>query len=103
MKKKTLGYSFYVKVDDIPEAAWKIGTHRSITMTYNFWKTLEQAKLKDIDYSYLVFFDEYEQPVAFVPSYTIRTDLAIFSSSYLKNTLGSIRKIFPNFFHAQNT
>jgi len=98
MTKKKLEYSVYKRVDDIPEAAWNIDAYRSKTMTYAFWKTLENAKLKDIDYSYLVFFDDYKNPVGFAPGYTIRTDLAIFSSGLLKNILSKIRRLIPNFF-----
>lgn len=91
-------YSIYDGIDRVPEEDWDlIKPDHSITMGYEFWRTIENSKLMDVDCHYIVFYD-HSFPVALISCCVVRTDLAIFSSQWLKKLLAFVRKFIPGFF-----
>jgi predicted N-acyltransferase len=95
---KNFSYSIYDGIDRVPEKDWDlVKLDDSITMGSDFWRTIENSKITGVDCNYIVFYD-HSFPVALIPCCVIKTDLAIFSSQWLKNSLGLIRKFFPRFF-----
>ena len=59
VSSKDLEYSIYDSIDAVPEKYWgQIKTDFSITMGYQFWKTIENSKLADIECNYIVFYDQ---------------------------------------------
>ena len=98
VSSKDLEYSIYDSIDAVPEKYWgQIKTDFSITMGYQFWKTIENSKLADIECNYIVFYDQ-GLAVAIIPCCVIRTDLALFSTQWLKKSLAFVRRFIPGFF-----
>ena len=94
MKTKTFN-----TIRDIPREQWKqvLKEHHSCTYSYEFWEVMEQSKLNDFCYSYILFYDDDDNPVALTSFYTITTDIAIFAPKKLRFILQHIRRAFPNF------
>ena len=91
-------YSIFDSIEKIPKELWdEILCDNSITLGYDFWKTIENSKLENIDCNYIVLYDGL-LPVAVIPCCVVRTDLAIFSAQWVKSLLIFIRKFIPNFF-----
>lgn len=95
---KNLRYSIYDSIERVPEKYWsQIKSDSSITLGSAFWRTIENSELVDVDCNYIVFYDR-SLTVAVIPCCVIRTDLAIFSSRWLKNILAFVRRFIPGFF-----
>lgn len=92
-------FRIFSHVGEIPAADWDaIATQASCTFSRNFSAVVEQSRLNDFEYLYLVIDDDTGRPVALAVLYSITTDLAIFAPSWLRDALAVIRKRFPNFF-----
>lgn len=85
-------------IHDVDPQAWDaLLNGRSITFSHAFWKIIEESRLNDFHYRYVLFRDEDDQPVALATFYVVTTDIAIFSPPWLRKWLESVRKIFPGF------
>lgn len=85
-------------IHDVDPQAWDaLLNGRSITFSHAFWKIIEESRLNDFHYRYVLFRDEDDQPVASATFYVVTTDIAIFSPPWLRKWLESVRKIFPGF------
>lgn len=83
---------------DVPLEQWNaLVAGNSCTYSHEFWEVLEASRLNDFCYKHALIYDESDSPVALASFYTLTTDIAIFSSGWLKDTLGFIRKVFPGF------
>jgi hypothetical protein len=58
---------------------------------------MEQSKLNDFCYNYVLFYDDEGVPVALTSFYTITTDIAIFAPKKLRFILQHVRRAFPSF------
>ena len=86
-------------IHDVDPQAWDaLLNGRSITFSHAFWKIIEESRLNDFHYRYVLFRDEDDQPVALATFYVVTTDIAIFSPPWLRRWLESVRRIFPGFF-----
>ena len=85
-------------IHDVDPQVWDaLLNGRSITFSHAFWKIIEESRLNDFHYRYVLFRDEDDQPVALATFYVVTTDIAIFSPPWLRRWLESVRKIFPGF------
>lgn len=85
-------------IRDVPLDQWNaLVAGNSCTYSHEFWEVLEASRLNDFCYKHALIYDESDSPVALASFYTLTTDIAIFSSGWVKDTLGFIRKIFPGF------
>ncbi|MCP4181294.1 MAG: GNAT family N-acetyltransferase [bacterium] len=93
-----LEYKLYCSVDEISEKQWNmLQKNSSVTHSYKFWKAVEKSHFTTFEnLKYIVYYCDKEL-VAIVPCYTVRTDMAIFSSDFIKKLLGIVRYIIPNF------
>lgn len=92
-----LTYQIYEKVEEIPDASWHyLAKKSSICFDKKFLSLIETAKINDFEYRYILIFLG-EKPIALSTFYTVTTDLAIFSTGFLKSILFKLRKYFPNF------
>lgn len=88
----------YETIDAVPATVWDgLTATQSLAMSRGFWKLLEQSKLNDFDYRYVVFEDETGMPAGVTVFYGITTDIAIFGPGPLRNLLAAIRRVCPNF------
>ena len=88
----------YTSIRQIQQDLWdSLLNGRSCSLSHEFWQVVEQSGLNDFDYRHVVFYDESGDPVAFTSYYSITTDIAIFAPAALRNLLGAVRRIFPNF------
>ncbi len=86
------------RIRDVPIAQWSaLVAGHSCTYSCEFWEILEASRLNDFCYKHAVIYDESDVPVALASFYTLTTDIAIFSSGWLRITLNAIRKVFPGF------
>lgn len=86
-------------IHDVDPQVWDaLLNGRSITFSHAFWKIIEESRLNDFHYRYVLFRDEDDQPVALATFYVVTTDIAIFSPPWLRRWLESVRRIFPGFF-----
>jgi len=69
----------------------------SCACSCEFWEALETSGLNDFCYKHALIYDAKNTPVALASFYTLTTDIAIFSTGWVKDTLGFIRKVFPGF------
>ena len=93
MKIKT-----YNRIHDVPKADWdSVLKNHSLTYSHAFWEIMEQCKLNDFSYNYLLFYDDQNQPLALTSYYTITTDIAIFAPKNLRKILQKVRRLWPNF------
>ncbi|MHB1656164.1 MAG: GNAT family N-acetyltransferase [Burkholderiales bacterium] len=91
--------TLFKSIHDVPRHDWEmLQQDHSCTQSYEFWVVAEQARLNDFRYRYVIFYDEFDQPVAITSLYTITTDVAIFAPNALKLVLARIRRFFPRFF-----
>jgi predicted N-acyltransferase len=83
---------------DVPREKWnQILEGQSRVCSYEFCQVVEQSRLNDFDYLYLLISDDAGRPLGLACSYTITTDLAIFSPRWLKRILEKVRALFPGF------
>lgn len=102
MKQQKLQYTVYEHFSDVPKEHWDaLCRNCSITLSYEFWKTITSASLNVERYFFILFFCN-NRPAALVPCYKIKTDLAIFASLRLKKILAGIRVLWPNFLTLNN-
>ena len=86
-------------IHDVDPQVWDaLLNGRSITFSHAFWKIIEESRLNDFHYRYVLFRDEDDQPVALATFYVVTTDIAIFSPPWLRRWLESVRRVFPGFF-----
>ncbi|MFO1405153.1 MAG: GNAT family N-acetyltransferase [Azonexus sp.] len=85
-------------IRDVPSEPWNalVAGHSS-TYSHEFWEVLEDSGLNDFRYNHALIYDQNSVPVALASFYTITTDIAIFSTGWLKKALNAIRSIFPGF------
>jgi len=85
-------------IRDVPRDQWNaLVAGHSHACSYEFWEVLEASGLNDFCYKHALIYDESASPVALASFYTLTTDIAIFSSGWVKDSLGFIRKVFPRF------
>lgn len=85
-------------IRDVPRDQWNaLVAGQSCARTCEFWEVLESSGLNDFCYQHALIYDESDSPVALASFYTLTTDIAIFSTGWVKDTLGFIRKVFPGF------
>jgi predicted N-acyltransferase len=86
-------------IHEVPKEQWKhiLKSNHSITYNYEFWEVIEESKLNDFSYKYVIFYSPDDTPVALTCFYTVTTDMAIFASKKLRFILQKIRKTFPHF------
>lgn len=85
-------------IRDVPLEQWNtLVAGHSCTYSYEFWEVLEASKLNDFRYKHALIYDASGDPIALTSFYTLTTDIAIFSSGWLKNALRIIRSVFPRF------
>ena len=85
-------------IRDVPRDQWNaLAAGHSYACSCEFWEALEGSKLNDFCYKHALIYDVSGSPVALASFYTLTTDIAIFSSGWVKDTLGLIRKVFPGF------
>lgn len=83
---------------DVPRDQWNaLAAGQSCACSCEFWEVLEASGLNDFFYQHALIYDERDSPVALASFYTLTTDIAIFSTGWVKDTLGFIRKVFPGF------
>jgi len=85
-------------IGDVPRNQWNaLAAGHSCACSCEFWEVLEASGLNDFCYQHALIYDESDSPVALASFYTLTTDIAIFSTGWVKDTLGFIRKVFPDF------
>jgi predicted N-acyltransferase len=85
-------------ISDVPREQWSaLAAGHSRACSCEFWEVLEASRLNDFCYKHALIYDESDSPVALASFYTLTTDIAIFASGWVKDTLGFIRKVFPGF------
>lgn len=85
-------------IHDVDPQVWDaLLNGRSITFSHAFWKIIEESRLNDFHYRYVLFRDEDDQPVALATFYVVTTDVAIFAPPWLRRWLESVRRVFPDF------
>ena len=83
---------------NVPHAKWnQILEHQSQVCSYEFCQVAEKSGFNDFDYLYLLIIDDAGEPIGWACSYTITTDLAIFSPRVLKRILDKVRALSPGF------
>jgi Peptidogalycan biosysnthesis/recognition len=88
----------YKNVNDLPTQVWgELLADASVAMSLQFWRVLEQARLNDFEYRYVLFVDEAGQVLGLTCFYSVTTDLAIFAPGSLRSLLNGVRRAFPNF------
>jgi len=82
----------------VPQTKWNQILERQFQLySYEFCQVLEQSRINDFDYLYLLISDDAGRPLGLAWTYTITTDLAIFSPQWLKHLLDKVRVLFPGF------
>jgi len=85
-------------IRDVPRDQWNaLAAGQSCACSCEFWEVLEASGLNDFCYKYALIYDESHSPVGMANFYTLTTDIAIFSTGWIKDALGFIRKVFPGF------
>jgi hypothetical protein len=88
----------YKNVDDLPAQIWgELLADASVAMSLPFWRVLEQARLNDFEYRYVLFVNEVGQALGLTCFYSVTTDIAIFAPRPLRALLNGVRRVFPNF------
>ena len=88
----------YEKIDDVPVSAWDaLISGQSVAMSRAFWHVLEQSRLNDFEYRYVLFVDDAGQAQGLSSFYSVTTDIAIFAPAPLRAALNVFRRIWPNF------
>ncbi|MGA7181530.1 MAG: GNAT family N-acetyltransferase [Thiobacillaceae bacterium] len=94
----TFTIKVFNSIDQVPKEQWNsLLVGHSATLSHEFWQVVEKSRLNDFEYRYVMFFDEGNTAVALASLYSITTDLAIFAPAGLRNVLGKVRRLFPNF------
>ncbi|NJN47879.1 MAG: hypothetical protein HC808_16950, partial [Candidatus Competibacteraceae bacterium] len=85
-------------INDIAPTQWDaiLGDNRTI-FSHAFLKATEESGINDCRFFYLVFWAEDGKIAAHACTYSIPTDLLIFSSRVVKYLINSVRKKFPGF------
>lgn len=92
-----LRHDLYARVADVPAQDWDaLAASASVPMGRAFWALLEDARINDFDYRYLVFRDD-SGPAAIAVFYNVTTDIAIFATGALRTALQAVRRVFPGF------
>lgn len=94
-------YEIFDKLENVPIHWDHITRNKKVTLTREFLTFLEQSKLNDFNYYYILIFDENDSAVGATVCYTVTTDFLAISSKILKYILEKIRKVFPWFFQMQ--
>ena len=85
-------------IRDVPRDQWNaLAMGQSCACSCEFWEVIEASGLNDFSYKHALFYDKGNSPVAMASYYTLTTDIAIFATGWVKDTLGFIRKAFPGF------
>ena len=66
-------------------------------MSRAFWHVLEQSRLNDFEYRYVLFVDDAGQAQGLSSFYSVTTDIAIFAPAPLRAALNVFRRIWPGF------
>lgn len=86
------------RIDDVPRDQWDSLTEgQSYTFSFQFWEMLQSSSLNDFSYRHALVYDSNAEAVALTTFYTLTTDVGIFSTGWIKKTLKTIRKVYPNF------
>jgi predicted N-acyltransferase len=85
-------------IRDVPREEWgALVAGHSCAYSYEFWDVIEASKLDGFCYKHALIYSEKNSPVALASFYSLTTDMAIFSSGWLRSALRITRKIFPGF------
>lgn len=85
-------------INEIPISLWNDLAHaQSCAFSHEFWQVIEHSALNDFQYRHVVFYNKNNKPVGLTSFYSVTTDVAIFAPAGLRNILGKIRQVFPNF------
>lgn len=88
----------YYNVADIPADTWdKLACNSSCLFEKVYLQVIEEAKLNDFQFCYVIISNNLDTPIALSIIYTITTDAAIFAPPGLHKALKIIRKIIPSF------
>jgi len=85
-------------LSDVPRDQWNaLASGHSCACSFEFWEVLEASGLNDFRYRHALIYDESQSAVALASFYTLTTDIAIFSTGWVKDFLGFIRRYFHGF------
>lgn len=89
--------SVFESLHDVPLKEWNaIAKPNSYTYSLEFLEMMESSKTGDCSHGYVLVYDENDHPVSATHFTVSRTDIAIFASGWLRTTLATIRRLFPN-------
>lgn len=89
---------FFDHIDDVPEAEWNRLAHpHSWTLSYEYWRTIWDAKLEGFRFGHVAVLDDTGQINALTTYYEVSTDVAIFAPAWLRRILLGVRRFFPGF------
>jgi predicted N-acyltransferase len=89
----------YYSLADIPADTWDtLACNGSCLYDRAYLQVMEEAKLNDFQFRYVIITNAMDTPIALAIIYTITTDAAIFAPPGLRKVLSSIRKLIPSFF-----
>jgi hypothetical protein len=66
-------------------------------MSRAFWRVLEQARLNDFEYRYVLIVNDSGHPHGLISFYSVTTDIAIFAPAPMRSLLNAVRRVFPSF------
>jgi predicted N-acyltransferase len=88
----------FESIRDVLLDEWNaIAKYHSYTYSHEFSEIVESSSSSDCHYGYVLVYDENDHPVSLTHFNITRTDIAIFSSGWLRTSLTRIRRLFPNF------
>lgn len=84
-------------ITEINEAEWNsiVGEDR-ILCSYGYLRAIEESKINDCDYRYLLVYDG-ERLIAHTCIYSITFELDTLAKGAIKKLISSIRRVFPRF------
>lgn len=89
----------YYSLADIPADTWDtLACSGSCLFDRVYLQVMEEAKLNDLKFRYVIITNAMDTPIALALIYSITTDAAIFAPPALRNALKVIRKLIPSFF-----
>ena len=94
---KTLRLEVIKSISEIDENKWDsiVGKDR-IICSYRYLRAVEESKINDCDYRYLLVYDGNEL-VAHACVYSMSFELDVLARGMIKKAISMTRKIFPNF------
>jgi len=90
--------SVFESVRDLPLKEWNaIAKSHAYTYSPDFLEMVKSSSTDDCRQGYGLVYDENDCLVALTHFNITRTDIAVFSSGWLRTALARIRRLFPNF------